>query len=102
MSRLKLPDEDADIVQIIRFAARYNAYERWAQTPEHLYNMVAPIIRERDSSGRIPAWAGVDALRALLFYEYRADHHQGGSPHGERLMRQVVEAIRARQEAPAS
>ncbi len=96
MTRLKLPDDDADIVQIARFAARYNAHERWAQTPDHLNSMVAPIILERDSSGRIPEWAGVDALRALLFYEYRADYHRGGSTEGERNMRQVVEAIRSK------
>lgn len=97
MRMLKIPPADADLLEIIRFAARYNAYERWAEGPDHLYRLVEPLARERDATGRIPAWAGMDALRALLFYEFRSDHHQGGSPSGERLMRQIVEAMHLRQ-----
>jgi hypothetical protein len=97
----RLPAPDARIEQILSFAAAYNAYERWVQTPERLEALLAPISREWEATGRIPSDLGVDALRALLFYEYRADYFAGGSDEGEARMRQVVEALRRLENAAA-
>jgi hypothetical protein len=91
---LRLPAPDARFDELVRFASKYNAYERWVQTPERLEALLAPISREWEATGRIPSDLGVDALRALLFYEYRADYFAGGSDAGETRMRQVVEALR--------
>ena len=91
---LALPAPDCDVEALLTFAGTYNAYERWADSPNTLLKMLGPIRRKWESTGQIPSWAGLDALRALMFYEYRADYFSGGSEEGQRHIRQVLEAIR--------
>jgi hypothetical protein len=89
------PDPDGTIEAIIDFASTYNAYERWADEPDHLEALLAPVLAEWDRAGTIPAWAGTDTLRALLFLEQRSDYFDGGSTQGERRMREVYAKLQA-------
>lgn len=99
LTRQELPAPDADATDLVDFAARYDAYERWADSPESLAMLLEPIHREWDRHGVLPAWAGVDSLRALLFFEYRADRFAGGSEDGSMRMRAIVEELRSRLES---
>jgi hypothetical protein len=58
--------------------------------------MLEPLLKDVDAGRNLPDWAGLDALRAVLFYEYRSDYFQGGTTSGERRMRQVTSTIRQR------
>lgn len=92
-STSQAPGPEADFDEILAYADSYNAYERWADDPNLLFDMLRPVQDAWRESGRVPDWAGMDALRALLFYEYRADRFMGGYPEGERRVRDVVAAI---------
>ena len=39
-------------------------------------------------------------MRALIFYEFRADYFTGGSDIGESRIREVIEAIRLKAAEP--
>ena len=79
---------------LLDYAREYNAYERWADTTEALESLLDPVRREWQATGVLPTWAGIDTLRALLFFEYRADYFAGGSDFGAERIRTVVAALR--------
>lgn len=63
--------------QLIRWAHKYNAFERLARGPEHLFALVEPLNRAFQRDLSIPEWAGVDLLRGWAFYLVRAHRHGG-------------------------
>lgn len=93
----ELPEPDAPLERLVAYAASYDAYRLWATDPSLLHALIAPILNEWSQEGAIPGWAGPAALRAVLFYEYRADHFAGGYPEGEARMREVVAVLRRHQ-----
>lgn len=93
---IPVPNDDADIRDVLRFASTYNTYRRWTKDSNQLSELLRPVLDGWNRDGGIPSWAGVDVLRALLFYEFRSDYYQGGSETGQRRMRTVVAAIRQR------
>lgn len=60
------------------WAHTYNGYDRLAQTPEALGQLIDPLRREWLSTTRVPDWCGVDLLRGWAFYLAREDRHRGG------------------------
>ncbi len=94
-SAIICPSADAPLHDLLEFGLSYNGYERLAGDPEALRRIVDPVIRELDSSGTVPGWAGLDMLRGALFYLQRLTHHWGDVPADqERQMRVLVTAIR--------
>lgn len=91
---LVVPTDGASFVEVLEFAATFNAYERWASEPHELDRLLEPIRREWSATQRIPLWVGVDALRALLFLEYRMDYMEGGGGMGQPRMRQICTRLR--------
>lgn len=70
----------------IHWAHTYDAYERIAggePGPPALAQVLEPCWREWRRTQRIPAWCGVDLLRAWAFYLVRLDRHGGGYALGE-------------------
>lgn len=62
----------------LRFAGRYNAYERLAAEPHELEKLLEPVRREYLANRAVPRWCRPDLLRAWLFLLYRMDHFDGG------------------------
>ena len=90
-----IPSSDADWPELLEFALTYAGYRRIARTPMDLRSIVEPVLEELDKSGKAPAWAGVDLLRATLFFLQRATHmNEDYGPATERRFRVLVEAIR--------
>jgi len=90
------PVDEAYEAALIKWASKYNGYERLAHAPEGLEAVLTPLMQEYSTTERIPDWAGVDLLRGWAFYCYRAHRWSG---HGFLLedypeMALIVEAIR--------
>lgn len=77
----------------LQWALAYNGYERIAQDPNALYNLLRPAVAAYETTGRIPDWCGVDFLRAWAFYRQREHHHVGHGPMA-RDWNAVLEALR--------
>jgi len=80
---------------LVEWAHTYNGYQRLADSPEHLWEVVRPLDETFERSGEIPEWAGVDLLRGWVFYVVRAHRHGGhGSLREEHPeFEAIVEAI---------
>lgn len=94
-----LPSPKCSIFEALKFASRYNGYERIALEPETLAEMYRPIQDQWERSGQLPEWMGIDLLRGLLFLLFR-EHHFRDSGYGNDLvlmkMRQVIDGLRVR------
>ncbi|MEZ0491768.1 hypothetical protein AB2L28_05900 [Kineococcus sp. TBRC 1896] len=90
---IRCPSENASLQELDSFGVSFNAYERIADSPERLLQVVRPVVRALDADKPIPSWAQVDLLRAALFYVHRRGHWQGPSPQLERHFRRLVERI---------
>lgn len=77
----------------IHWAHRYNGYQRLAETPEKLGDLIEPARREWRSTNRVPDWCGVDLLRGWAFYLTREDRFSGGGTLGKEWD-SVLDAIR--------
>lgn len=77
----------------LQWAVTYDGYERMADSPESLYEVLRLAIAEYAATKRIPKWCGVDFLRAWAFYRQREHHHVGHGPIAEDFY-DVLEAIR--------
>lgn len=88
-------------VSELDWALTYDAYERIADDPNALLQVLTPALSEYETTGRVPSWAGVDLLRAWAFYRQREAHHTG---FGEvtRDWDDVLDAIRNHPGATAS
>ena len=62
---------------LIGWAQRYNFYERLADG-DNIYALLTPAIREFESTGCIPDWAGVDLLRGWASFLCRSHRWSGG------------------------
>lgn len=92
----EIPGPDAGWPAILEFALTYNAYRRIARHPAELKAVVDPVLTEVNKAGKVPEWAGVDLLRATLFFLQRAVHMN--DDYGDRSRARflvVIEAIRA-------
>jgi hypothetical protein len=76
------------------FGISYNGYRRVADSPARLLQIVRPVIRAVDDRKPIPPWAGLDLLRAALFYVHRRGHFDEPSPELERQFRLLIARIR--------
>ena len=74
MPLAQIPSPEADWPEILQFALTYNAYRRVARGVPELKAVVQPVLDELKRSGTVPGWAGVDMLRATLFFCQRAVH----------------------------
>lgn len=98
LTRSRVPDRDADSVEIIRFAQTINGYE-------HAEPARLGALTERVEAGEADALS-LHELRLALFSMQRAHYHQGGGWPGEvdtllERMRTLVGALRERTEAEA-
>ena len=84
----------------LRWAIEYDGYKRIASSPELLAEVLRPAMDEFERTGRVPAWCGVDLLRAWAFYRQREHHHDGLSPMAQDFQ-PVLEAIRRHPDAKA-
>lgn len=81
---IRSPGPAASLQELQEFALSYNAYRRIADSPERLLQVVRPVIRALDASKSIPAWVGMDLLRAAMFFvQRRARATEYGSPSPE-------------------
>lgn len=78
VDRLPTAPCDLDATAWLKFAGRFNAYERLAAEPHQLEQLLQPARREYTATGEVPGWCGPDLLRAWLFLLYRMDHFAGG------------------------
>jgi len=90
---IRCPSEHASLAELDSFGISYDGYRRFADSPERLLQVVRPVIRALDSGKPIPAWAGLDLLRASLFYVHRRGRFSGPSPQLERDFRLLVKRI---------
>lgn len=97
---IKMPEVEGPLLPILKFAERYNAYELWAAHPHELGLLLAPIHEHWKLEGDLPSWIGIDALKALLFYEYRASRQAWDSQESERIIRFVFSVLKRRLETP--
>jgi hypothetical protein len=93
---LEWPGPDAAPIEVLAFAGSYDAYERWASDPERLEDQLRPLHRAWTQGRSLPPWAGIDAIRAYLFYLFRVDHFRGATEQGLADMSAVIEAARNR------
>ena len=63
--------------QLIKWAAKYNGYQRLASSPEHLWDVVRLLYEALQADGCIPEWAGVDLLRGWAFFLVRSHRFSG-------------------------
>lgn len=78
----------------LKWALKYNGYERFAQDTGVYYELLRPGISAYEQTGRIPEWCGVDFLRAWAFYRQREHHFDGCGPMA-RDWDAVLDAIRS-------
>jgi hypothetical protein len=92
---MKVPAPDAPIIELIRFAASYNAYERFCSEPNRLEEFFASTAREYRETGEISDALGVDFLRAWLFLLFRQDYWSSPDEYGrdDELWRLIVARI---------
>ena len=90
-----VPGPDLGWEKLNEFALSYDGYAYWDDLPELAHRSLTGWIRD-DS---LPA--GLDELRACLFYEQRRWHHFGDAPNGRSLeyLWDLATAIRAAIEA---
>ena len=93
--RLKVPSPDAPIIDLIRFAASYNAYERFCSDPNQLEEFFSPTQRKYRETGQVSEALGVDFLRAWLFLLFRQDYWSSPDEYGraDDLLRLIVARI---------
>lgn len=82
----------------IDWALTYDGYARIAADPNALLRVLTPAMEEFDRTGRVPAWAGVDLLRAWVFYRQREAHHNG-SGEMARDWEPILDALRHHRDA---
>jgi hypothetical protein len=92
---MKVPAPDTPIFELIKFAASYNAYERFCSEPNRLEEFFASTAREYRETGEISDALGVDFLRAWLFLLFRQDYWSspGGYGRDDELWRLIVARI---------
>jgi hypothetical protein len=90
---IRCPPENASLQELDFFGVSFNAYERIADSPERLLQVVRPVVRALEADKPLPEWAQVDLLRAALFYVHRQGHWQGPSPQLEVHFRRLVGRI---------
>ncbi|MGW8813004.1 hypothetical protein [Gordonia terrae] len=83
-------------VELIKWALRYNAYNRLATSSNQLLEVLQVLIQPYERDHQIPDWAGVDLLRGWAFYLVRWHRFSGTGralwiEHPEIL--DIVEAI---------
>jgi len=100
-NQMKVPAPDAPIVDLIRFAASYNAYERFCSDPNQLEEFFGPILRKYRENGQVCDALGVDFLRAWLFLLFRQDYWSSPDDYGrdDALWRLIVARIAGKTEA---
>ena len=83
--------------EALEVADSFNAYERWG---EHLNKILLPVrdLIRRESA--IPTAVGVDSVRAFLFVEWRAAHHDGYGTQFEDAQKLVAEYFERKAKSP--
>lgn len=73
---------DTDLMdsELVDWAHRYNGYERLASSMNALGELLQPVRKEYQRSGRVPEWCGVDLLRGWAFGLVRAERIWGMDP----------------------
>lgn len=89
---IRCPSPRASLPELDEFGISYNAYVRVA-APERLLQVVRPVIRAIDQGKGVPEWAGIDLVRAALFFVHRRGHFSGPSPELEASFRLLVARI---------
>lgn len=92
----EMPPQDADFFKVLSWSHRFNAYDHWGSGPELLYDLVRPLLRHYEVTGRMPDGIGFDGIRALMFFKARQHHFTDYPP--EELI-QIFHAARAHVEA---
>lgn len=90
------PQPGAPLSEMLEFALTYDGYGRIASSPEHLGNLLEPFFAEWHRDGLPPDWAGIDLLRAALFWLQRGAHHRGDEESMLGEFDALVDAIRDR------
>jgi hypothetical protein len=62
----------------IRWAHRYNAYNRLAFESADLERLLQSIREQYRRNSTVPSWCGIDLLKGWIFYLVREDHFAGG------------------------
>jgi len=78
----------------MEWATRLGGARRLADTPNDIHRVLAPAREEYRTSGKIPAWCGVELLRAWALLLAQIDRRLGGGTLGAEW-RHVLQAIRS-------
>jgi hypothetical protein len=91
----EIPESDADWPTMLEFALTYAGFRRICKGLPQLGRFVQPVLDELRETGKAPDWAGVDLLRASLFYIQRVRHMPDSyGPDAEVEFRALIEGIR--------
>jgi hypothetical protein len=90
-----------DDSRLIDWVMKFNAYDRIAQTPDKLAEVLEPAWQEYRRTGLVPEWAGVDLLRGWAFLMVRTNRFTANSSIHEEFPEflSVVEAVRNHKKA---
>jgi hypothetical protein len=70
---------ESDLVRKALWVGLYDGYRRLASNPEALRRLLEPARDDYATTGRVPAWCGIDLLRGWAFYLVRMDRLTGGA-----------------------
>jgi len=74
------------------WALTYDAYQRLADSPSELEQLLRGVRRSFYAEGAVPEWCGIDLLRGWAFYLVRDDHF--GATMDEQEWAGVLQALR--------
>lgn len=91
---IRCPMADAHPQDISRFALSYDGYGRIGRDAASLARIVRPVVERIQHRGYVPQWAGLDLMRAALFWLQRQAHFtEYTAPANEKEMRILVSEI---------